>query len=220
MIPPKENAAFVASMEEVLDIYEQPYDETIPLVCFDEKPVQLVAEVNAPLPPVPGHPEKQDYEYQRNGTASILGFSEPLTGFRSFSVNERRTMQDFAKEMQRVVDDLYPHAQKIRIILDNLNTHKKASLYATFDPETASRIANKLEFIYTPKHGSWLNTIEIEFSVLERQCLDRRIGTLGELRNEVGLWERERNQTGAKVDWQFKTKDARIKLKHLYPRIL
>ena len=204
-------------MEEVLDAYEQPYDEKIPLVCFDEKPVPLREEVTDPIPLSPGRPETKDYEYQRNGTASLLGFFEPMMGFRSFSIKERRTTHDFAKEMQRLVEELYPQAEKIRVVLDNLNTHKKASLYATFPPDIASRIAKKLEFIHTPKHGSWLNPIEVEFSVLERQCLDRRIGSLARLQSEVGAWEQERNRQRVEVDWQFRTKDARIKLKHLYP---
>lgn len=219
VIPPKEKAAFVASMEEVLDAYEQPYDEKHPLVCFDEKPVQLLKDPVAPLPPKAGQPQREDYQYERHGTASVLGFFEPLTGLRSLAVHERRTTQDFAQQMRRLVEDLYPQAETIRVVLDNLNTHKKASLYASFDPQTAARIAKKLEFIYTPKHGSWLNAIEIEFSIVGRQCLDRRMESLEKLRTEIGTWEKEWNQRLVKVDWQFKTKDARIKLKHLYPKL-
>lgn len=206
-------------MEEVLEAYEQPYDEKRPLVCFDEKPIQLLKDSITSVPAAPGKLMREDYEYQRQGSASLLGFFEPLTGIRSLEVHERRTMQDFAKQMRRLVEELYPAADTIRVVLDNLNTHKKASLYATFDPETASRLAKKLEFIYTPKHGSWLNAIEIEFSVVGRQCLDRRMGSLDLLRREISTWENERNQRLVKVDWQFKTKDARIKLKHLYPKL-
>lgn len=219
MIPPKENAAFVGQMEEVLDAYEQPYDKMHPLVCFDEKPVQLLGHSIPAIPAKPGQLEREDHEYVRMGTACILGFFEPLTGFRSLMAKQRRTAQDFAHEMKRLVDVLYPNAERIRVVLDNLNTHTKASLYATFPPAVASRIAKKLQFIYTPKHGSWLNAIEIEFSVLQRQCLERRVDTLELLESELSAWQNQRNHAQRTVEWHFTSLNARAKLKHLYPVI-
>lgn len=204
-------------MEEVLDAYETAYDEKCPLICFDEKPIQLLAHKTPPIGALPGQLVREDYEYKRKGTACVMGIFEPLTGFRSLLVYQRRTAQDFAHELRRITDELYPQADRIRLVLDNLNTHKKASLYATFDPQTASRISKRLEFIHTPKHGSWLNAIEIEFSVLERQCLDRRIGDSETLAKELSAWQVQRNQKTVNVDWHFTSKDARIKLKHLYP---
>ena len=204
-------------MEEVLDLYEEPYEDKRPVVCFDERPCQLLGEVRAPLPPKPGKPKRQDYEYERRGTGNVFGYFEPLAGRREMEVTERRSSQDFARCMRRLVDELYPGAEVIRVVLDNLSSHSKSSLYATFEPEEARRIARKLEFHFTPKHGSWLNAVEIEFAALAKQCLDRRIGDLETLRTEVAAWTSERNARVAKVDWQFTTSDARIKLKRLYP---
>jgi hypothetical protein len=206
-------------MEDVLEVYHRPYDETRPLVCLDEASKQLIGEVTLPLPAVPGQPERFDYEYVRNGTANLFMISEPLLGWRSVQVTERRTAKDFAEVVQWLVEEVHAEAEKVVLVLDNLNTHKIASLYEAFPPEQARRIAERLEIHYTPKHGSWLNMAEIELSVLAGQCLDRRIETVAELKREVLAWEEERNERQVGVDWQFKTADARIKLKKLYPVI-
>lgn len=204
-------------MEEVLDVYELPYDAEQPVVCFDETSKQLIAETRTPLPAKPGQPERYDTEYQRNGTRNLFMFFEPLAGFRHVSVTTQRTIPDFAECMRQLVDELYPTAKRIRVVLDNLNTHKPASLYATFPPEQANRILKRLEFHYTPKHGSWLNMAEIEFSVFSRQCLAPRIPDEITLRTEVAALETERNDKRATVHWQFTSPVARRTLKHLYP---
>jgi transposase len=205
-------------MEDVLDLYEEPYDSNKPLICFDELPYQLVAEARVPLPPKPRQPARYDYEYERKGTTNLFAFFEPKRGFRRVEVSERRTAKDFALAMQRLVDELYPQAETIRLVLDNLNTHTPAALYGAFEPAEARRIARKLEFHYTPKHASWLNQVEIELSVLHRQCLGgRRIPDEEMLGREVGAWERERNERGATVEWRFTASDAREKLARLYP---
>jgi hypothetical protein len=206
-------------MEDVLDVYHRPYDEKRPLVCLDEASKQLVGEVVQPLPPAPGQPERFDYEYLRNGTANLFMVSEPLLGWRAVHVTERRTAKDFAEVLRWLVEDVHAQAEKVVLVTDNLNTHKPASLYETFPPEQARRIAERIEWHYTPKHGSWLNMAEIELSVLSRQCLDRRIETRAELAAEVGLWETERNERGVEVRWRFTTADARIKLHRLYPSL-
>lgn len=218
MIPPEANAEFVCQMEETLDVYHRPRDPARPLVNFDEASKQLVEHVAAPIPAGPGRPTKIiDYEYVRNGTANIFMLYAPLEGRREVLATEQRTTIDYAHAIRHLVDVVYPDAEKIVLVQDNLNTHKPASLYAAFPPEEAHRLLDKLEIHYTPKHGSWLNMAEIELGVLGRQCLDRRIPDRETLRSEVAAWQRRRNQSQAKVDWQFTTADARVKLKRLYP---
>jgi hypothetical protein len=206
-------------MEDVLEVYHRPYDEKRPLVCIDEASKQLVGETVRPLPPEPGQPERFDYEYVRNGTANLFMISEPLLGWRAVQVTERRTAKDFAEVLRWLVEDVHGDADKIVLVTDNLNTHKPASLYEAFAPEQARRIAERIEWHYTPKHGSWLDMAEIELSVLSRQCLDRRIGTRKELEVAVAAWEEERNERGVEVRWRFITADARIKLHRLYPSL-
>jgi hypothetical protein len=209
----------VAAMEDVLEVYHRPYDEKRPLVCLDEAGKQLVGEVIRPIPAAPGQPGRYDYEYTRNGTANLFMVSEPLLGWRAVHVTERRTAVDFAEVVRWLVEEIHEEAEKVVLVMDNLNTHKLASLYEAFPPQRARRIAEKLEIHHTPKHGSWLNMAEIELSVLARQCLDRRIESAEELRREVAAWEEDRNERGIGVKWQFTTADARIKLHRLYPAI-
>ena len=204
-------------MEDVLDVYELPYDANRPVVCMDEKPYQLLAEAREPLPMIPGNDRKTDSEYIRNGTVSIFAFVEPLGGTHHVSVREHRTAVDWAEEIKYLSDVMYPDAEKIILVMDNLNTHKPASLYKRYPPEEARRIIKRLEIHYTPKHGSWLDIAEIELNVMTRQCLSRRIAEIGSLRSELSAWEAERNTTAAKVNWHFRTSDARIKLSSLYP---
>jgi transposase len=204
-------------MEDVLDLYEQPYNPRQPVVCFDEKPVQLLAETRVPRPASPGRPRRYDYEYERQGTANLFVAVEPLRGWRQVTVTERRTKLDFAHEMQQLVDVHYPEAERIRVVMDNLNTHKAASLYEAFPPAKALRLLRRLEFHYTPKHGSWLNMAEIEISVLSRQCLNRRIGERHVLGMEVAAWQKRRNEAGIPTKWRFTVNDARCRLPHLYP---
>jgi hypothetical protein len=206
-------------MEDVLDLYTQPHDPQRPLVCFDETSKQLVSETRQPIPAAPGQPERYDYEYQRNGVSNLFMFFAPLEGWRHVKVTERRTKADWAYCMRELVDVHFPSAVLIRVVEDNLNTHTPAALYEVFEPAEAKRILERLEFHYTPKHGSWLNMAEIELSVLTRQCLDERIPDKATLEQEVTSWAQERNTSGAKVDWRFTTSDARIKLKRLYPSI-
>jgi hypothetical protein len=207
-------------MEEVLDVYHRPLDPKRPLICLDETSKQLIGEVAEPIPAAPGQPERIDYEYTRNGTANLFMISEPLTGWRHVEVTDRRTAVDFALLVRDLVEEVFPEAEKVVLVMDNLNTHRLASLYEAFPPERARRIADRLEIHHTPVHGSWLNMAEIELSVLARQCLDRRIGTREELEREVEAWERERNERGVPVRWRFTTADARIKLRRLYPTTL
>lgn len=206
-------------MEDVLDLYEEPYDPKRPKVNFDETSKQLIEEVRQPLPLKPGQAERFDYEYRRNGTRNLFMFCEPQAGWRHISVTARRTKRDFAYQMRWLVDERYPEAEVIRVVMDNLNTHKWASLYEAFEPGEARRILRKLEFHYTPKHASWLNMAEIELSVLMRQCLDRRIPDEETLNREVRAYEDRRNEAKATIDWQFTCKDARVKLHRLYPSI-
>jgi transposase len=206
-------------MEDVLDLYEEPYDAKRPKVNFDETSKQLIEEVRQPLEAKPGQVERFDYEYQRNGTRNLFMMCEPQAGWRHIEVTEQRTMKDFAQQMKWLVDEKYPEVEVIRIVMDNLNTHKAASLYERFEPEEARRILKKLEFHYTPKHGSWLNMAEIELSVLSRQCLGRRIPDEETLKREIKAYEDRRNEIRASIDWQFTSKDARIKLHRLYPSI-
>lgn len=205
-------------MEDVLDVYARPYDATRPMVCMDETNKQLLEEVREPLPMKPGQPARSDYEYRREGVANLFMFFEPLAGWRHVNVTDRRTRHDWAEAMRELADVHYPHAEKIVVVLDNLNTHDAASFYEAFSAPEAYRLAHRFEFHYTPKHGSWLNMAEIELSVLGRQCLDRRIPDKQALSAEVSAWEAKRNRDAVKVDWQFTTADARIKLKHLYPK--
>ena len=219
VIPPQENAEFVYYMEDVLDLYHEPYDPARPLVCFDESNKQLIKEVRLPLPAEPGQVARYDYAYERNGTRNLFVFAEPLRGWRHVKVTHRRTKQDFAHCMKQLVDEFYPEAECIRVVMDQLNTHTPIALYETFEPAEAKRILDKLEFHYTPKHGSWLNMAEIEFSVLTRQCLDRRIPDAETLQTEITAWETDRNDHASQIDWQFTTADARVKLAQLYPSI-
>jgi hypothetical protein len=197
-IPPEHSAEFVAAMEDVLTVYQRPLDPAHPVICMDETSKQLVSETRVSLPLAPGQPQREDYEYERHGVANLFLFSEPLTGWR-----ERH----------------YPTAERITVVLDNLNTHGPASFYEAFAPTEARRLAERFTFHYTPKHGSWLNMAEIELSVLSRQCLDRRIGEIGVLGSEIGAWQQKRNAASRIIDWQFTAADARVKLKRLYPVI-
>jgi DDE superfamily endonuclease len=219
-IPEKESAEFVCAMEDVLEVYHRPADPRKPLVCFDEGNKQHIQETRVPLPTKPGMVAKYDCEYERNGTSNLFLFFAPLLGWRSVSVTQQRTKIDFAHCMRDLVDIHFPDADLIVLVMDNLNTHKLASLYAAFAPDEARRILNKLEIHHTPKHGSWLNMAEIELSVLHRQCLNARIPDRPTLINRVTPWQQRRNLRGAKVHWQFTTADARVKLHRLYPTIL
>jgi hypothetical protein len=206
-------------MEDVLEVYQRPYDPKRPQVCLDEQSKQLIRETRTPIPARPGRPERVDYEYERNGTANLFMVFEPLAGRRRVKVTDRRTKIDFAHVIRELVDEHYPTAEKIVLVMDNLNTHKVSSLYEAFTPDEARRLIERLEVHHTPKHGSWLNMAETELSVLGGQCLDRRIGEKDELRSEVAAWEQRRNTSKCRVDWQFTTADARVKLKRLYPTI-
>jgi len=218
-IPPEHSAAFVAAMEDVLDVYCRPYDASRPVVCMDETCKQLVAEVRPPLPAAPGHGERYDVEYERRGVAEVFLFTEPLGGWRRTAVTERRTRLEWAWQIRRLLEVDYPRAKVVVLVMDNLNTHGIASLYEAFEPELARRLAQRLEIHHTPKHGSWLNIAEIELGVLSRQCLDRRMDRIETVAKECSAWDRDRNQQQKGVDWRFTTADARIKLKRLYPQI-
>jgi hypothetical protein len=206
-------------MEDVLDVYHRPYDPRCPQVCFDECSKQLVGEVRPPLPPVPGQPAREDYEYVRNGVANLFLVCEPLRGWRHVTVTDQRTAVDFAHVIRELVDVHYPDAERIVLVLDNLNTHTPASLYQAFPPAEAKRLADKLEIHYTPKHGSWLDMAEIELSILARQYLDQRIPDKATLKGGIALWQARRNLAGTGIKWRFTTADARIKLHSLYPPI-
>ena len=205
-------------MEDVLDIYSLPYNPSRPVVCMDEQPYQLLGESREPLPMRPGDKEKKDSEYVRNGTCSIFMFCEPLAGWRHTSVRQHRTALDWAEEVKALVDT-YPDAEKIVLVMDNLNTHTWASLYKRFEPQEAKGIKDRLEIHYTPKHGSWLDMAEIELNAMTRQCLKRRIGDIKILKSEISAWEKDRNNANSKIKWQFKTDDARTKLTSLYPKM-
>ena len=211
------NGEFVAAMEDVLDLHAEPYDPDRPVVCFDETSTQLLAEVREPLPARPGRPRRQDYEYRRGGTRNIFLTSEPLAGWRHLAITERRTMLDFARQMQWLVDVAYPNAPVVRVVLDNLNTHRMASLYETFPAAEARRIVKRLEFQHTPKHASWLNMAEIAFSVLSRACLKGRNPDADALQCQITAYETQRNAAGVTITWRFSTQDARSKLHRLYP---
>jgi len=214
---PEVSAEFVACMEDALDLYAEEYDEKRPVVGFDETSKQLIAETRVPLPATSGQPQRYDYEYHRNGVRNLFMFCCPKRGWRHVRVTEQRTMEEFAQQMRWLVDVGFPEAERVRVVMDNLKTHKPASLYETFAPEEARRILRKLEFHYTPKHGSWLNIAEIELSVFSRQWLDRRIGDEETLKREIKQLEEERNAACAKIEWRFTTEDARRKLQRLYP---
>ena len=206
-------------MEDVLEVYKRPYDENAPVVCVDEVNRQLIEETQPPRPTQPGQSALYDYEYIRNGTANLFMMFEPLVGRRQVKVTERRTIPDFAHCLKDLADTEYPEAEKIILVMDNLNTHSLASLYATFEPDVALRLAQRFEIHYTPKHGSWLNMAEIEISVLSGQCIRKRIPSIEKMKSEVQSWVTQRNNEKTTVDWHFTTADARIKLKHLYPKI-
>jgi hypothetical protein len=207
-------------MEDVLDLYQQPYDPNAPLICMDETSKQLVGETRVPLALAPGTPARHDYEYERLGTANLFLFTEPLKNRRWVSVTQQRTALDWAHQIRALLEVRYPKARVLRLVMDNLNTHTKASLYKAFPPQEARQFAQRLEIHYTPKHGSWLNIAEIELRILSVQCLDRRIAEKETLIREVAAWEQRRNNSEAKVDWQFSVDNARIKLKRLYPQFL
>jgi transposase len=216
-IPPKANAAFVAAMEDVLSVYAKPRDPKRPQVCFDESNKEQHIEVIEPLPTIPGQPQRYESTFERNGVSNLFMFFAPLENWRHVKVTDRRTNADWAQCMKDLVDIHFPEAEKIVVVMDNLSTHTPAALYSAFAPEEAKRIWDRLEFHYTPKHGSWLNMAEIELSVLSRQCLDRRIPHQEALKQEIAAWEERRNTAKATIDWQFTTANARIKLKKLYP---
>ena len=219
MIPPEQNAEFVAAMEDVLEVYKRPYDPQYPVVCLDEQSKQLIAETRTPIAAAAGRPARVDYEYERRGTANLFMQFDPLGGRRRVKVTERRTLIDFAHVLRELVDEEYPAATKIVAVMDNLNTHRPAALYEAFEPKEARRILERLEIHYTPKHGSWLNMAETELGILSRQCLDRRIEHRELLTNEVAAWETSRNTIKCRVNWRFTTHDARTKLRRLYPVI-
>lgn len=216
-MPDGPSADFVASMEDVLEVYHRPYDAQAPVVCMDEASKQLIAEVREPLPAKPGSVAKYDSEYERRGTANLFMAVEPLAGKRTVQVTDRRTKVDWAHFVKFLLLTVYPEVAIVVLVMDNLNTHGIGSLYEAFDPQTARSLAARLEIHYTPKHGSWLNMAETELSILSRQCLDRRIEAKEILIREVAAWEQDRNSRQCKIDWQFTTADARIKLKRLYP---
>jgi len=218
-IQSKASAAFVCAMEDVLTVYKRTFNPAEPLVCMDETSKQLTIETRCPVPAAPGRAERYDYEYERNGVCNLFMFFEPLSGKRQVAVTDRRTKADWAIQIKQLLDVHYPEAQKVTLVMDNLNTHKGASLYEVFEPSEARRLLDRLQIHYTPKHGSWLNMAEIELGVLSRQCLDRRIPDKGTLKREVAAWQLRRNTSKAKVDWRFTNDEARIKLKRLYPTL-
>ena len=220
VIPPEEDGEFVAHMEEVLETYAKAYDPAQPVLCMDEQPVQLIEEARQPLPATPDHPERVDYEYERAGTASIFMFAEPLSGFRQATARPQRTKIDWALEVANLLDTRYADCERITLVCDNLNTHTKGAFYEAFEPERARSYVRRIDFCYTPKHGSWLNVAECELSCLTSQCLSgRRIGELATLQREIRSWSEKTNAKQRGVDWQFKIDDARRKLKRLYPKI-
>ena len=217
MIPPDEDAAFVAAMEQVLEVYQRPEDPTFPVVAMDERPVQLLKDLRPGIPVKPGRIARRDYEYKRINVVSTFLFTNALQGWRRVSIRERRTAIDWAEEVKYLLDEVYPEAQRVTLVCDNLNTHKIASLYKAFPADEALGLTSRLELVHTPKHGSWLNIAEIELSIFSRQCLNRRIPDLQTLGSEAAAWQKHRNQNAGRVNWQFTTDDARIKLKRLYP---
>ena len=220
VIPPKADAEFAASMEEVLEIYARPYDSRYPVLCMDEQPIQLLKETRTPIAGTKEHPRRVDYEYERAGTASIFMFCEPLSGWRQVSVRDRRTKVDWAQEVEALLRARYKSAKKVILVSDNLNTHTKGAFYETFEPEKARSLVRRLEFCHTPKHGSWLNIAENELSSMTRQCITgRRFATVAELREQTAAWHDHSNARQRGVDWQFKLDDARVKLRSVYPKL-
>ena len=219
IIPPKQNSAFVAQMEQVLDVYKMRYDKNFPVVCMDESPKQMIQETRMPISMKKGIPERVDFEYARKGVCNIFMANEPLKGKRFVEIKEKKTKRDWAYFIRKIADEYYKDAVKIKLVMDNLNTHSPSALYETFVPDEAKRIWDRFEFIYTPKHGSWLNMAEIELNVLNKQCLNRRMDNIDFIKSEVEAWSNVRNNSDAKINWQFTAKDARIKLKTLYPKI-
>jgi hypothetical protein len=221
VIPPEADGEFVAAMEDVLEVYARPYEASVPVLCMDEQPVQLLKETRVPIAATKDHPQRVDYEYERAGTASIFMFCEPLSGWRQVAVRERRTKIDWAKEMEELLRTRYALADKVLLVCDNLNTHTKGAFYEAFAPEQARALLSRLEFHYTPKHGSWLNIAENELSSMTRQCMkDRRLATIEELRKETAAWHNAINNRQRGVDWQFRIGDARVKLRSVYPKIV
>jgi len=218
-IPPEANAEFVCAMENVLEVYHRPYDPKRPVVCMDETSKQLVKETRTPQPAAPGQAGRFDYEYERNGTANVFMFCEPLAGRRRVAITDRRTRGDWAEQIRTLLDVRYPRAERVTLVMDNLNTHSPASLYEAFEPVEARRLIDRLDVVHTPKHGSWLNMAEIELGVLSRQCLGGRVPDKPTLVTAVNRWQKDRNNSRATIDWQFTTADARIKLRRLYPKI-
>ena len=221
MIPPEADAEFAAGMEDVLETYAQPYDEDNPVVCMDEQPVQLVRETRRTVEATADHPRRIDYEYERAGTASVFMFGEPLAGWRRTTARERRTKVDWAREVAALMEGRYAGCPKVTLVCDNLNTHTRGAFYEAFEPERARRLVRRIEFRYTPKHGSWLNVAECEPGAMTRQCLRHRyIGDLATLRRETAAWSTDVNNRQRGVDWQMRVGDARLKLKSVYPKIL
>ncbi len=218
MIPPQGNADFAAAMERVLDVYRRPHDPAVPMVCMDETPRQLIRETRKPVPARPGRPARHDYEYQRCGTCNVFMATEPLAGKRMTKVTTRKTKTDWARFLADIAAR-HADADRITLVMDNLNTHRPGALYETFPPAEAKALWDRFEFVYTPKHGSWLNVAEVELNVMIRQCLNRRIDSINVLRAEVHAWQDRRDRLKAKVNWQFTTDDARVKLKRLYPTL-
>ena len=221
VVPPDADGEFVANMEEVLETYEKAYDVECPVVCMDEQPVQLIGETRVPIPATKEHPKRVDYEYERKGTASIFMFAEPLSGFRQATARSRRTKQDWAVEVADILDTRYANCQQVTLVLDNLNTHTKGAFYEVFEPAKARALVKRIEWCYTPKHGSWLNIAENELSSMTRQCVTgRRLGRSICWRSETAAWQDYSNAKQRGVDWQFQTADARVKLKSVYPKII
>ena len=220
IIPPHQNGSFVASMEKVLDVYKRPYDKDFPVVCMDESPKQLIKETRVRIPMKPGFEAKEDFEYERCGVANIFLASEPLKGKRHIEITERKTKTEWARFIKRIADKWYKNAKQITLVMDNLSTHTAGALYETYPAKEAKRIWDRFEFVYTPKHGSWLNMAEIELNVLMGQCLNRRIDNMKTMEEEAAAWCQHRNNREAIINWQFTTQDARIKLKRLYPTIV
>jgi hypothetical protein len=216
VIPPEQNGSFVANMEMVLDVYKRPFDPLYPVVCMDESPKQLIGETKVPIPVSPGKPAKYDYEYERRGVCNVFLSCEPLAGKRTVKITERKTKQDWAYFIEEIAIQ-YESAEKITLVMDNLNTHNPGALYESFPPDKAKALWNRFNLVYTPKHGSWLNLAEIELNVLTSQCLKRRIDNIAIVKKEVAAWQKFRNNKNAKVNWQFTVEDARIKLRRLYP---
>lgn len=219
MIPPEQNSEFVANMEHVLDVYKRPYNADNPVICMDESPKQLISEAQLSMPMKPGMEARIDYEYVRHGMVNIFMANEPLEGKRLVEVTAFKTKKDWAKFVKRIADELYPKVNRITLVMDNFKTHAASAFYETFEPEEAKRLWDRFEFVFTPKHGSWLNMAEIELHVLNSQCLNRHLSTMKEVKKEIAAWQNHRNNKDSKINWQFSTKKSRIKLRRLYPSI-